>query len=86
MTDTCRGKFAATYVGLSRAQTIDASAEEPHYNGLTLLGHPLRTEHFVGGLPGSHKRFAQFDLINDEYRRLRELDIGKLHTDDRTLL
>jgi hypothetical protein len=69
-------------VGVSRAQSIERGSEPPHYNGLTLLGNQLRAEHFTGGT----RRFRELDLIRLEYDRLRALPIGKLHTDDDTLL
>ena len=81
-----RGKFAAHYVGVSRAPSINQLAEPPHYNGLTLLGHPLRMEHFVGGLQNTGKRFRDLDLIRTEYDRLREHPVGLIHNNNDLIL
>ena len=85
LTSNCvygRGKFAAHYVGVSRAPSINRFAEQPHYNGLTLLGQPLRMEHFIGGQAQTGKHFKDLDLIRDEYERLRTLPVGRMHAND----
>ena len=80
------GKFAAHYVGLSRATTIERMGEPMNYNSVTLLQRPLKAEHFSGWCNPSKPEFKQFELIRDEYDRLKALPVNRVHDNDSTLL
>ena len=60
--------------------------EAPFQNSVTLLQRPLKAAHFTGWQNSSKTEFNQFEVIRDEYERLRKLTVGRVHVSDDTLL
>ena len=60
--------------------------EAPFHNSVTLLQRPLKAAHFTGWQSSLKPEFNQFEVIRDEYERLKQLPVGKICASDDSLL